>query len=142
MEGALLMLAVKVVQSTAGAQLLLDQGILDLLPQLAKWLLSPVVQVCLVHTNIVKDTHSKSMDVILLTHSPMCAVGLANLILVYPHLQLVHQHSRTCTVNTNCLDQLWVFCCANMSPQPSYHAHLAKTQQQLPTATDTAMSQR
>ena len=35
-EGALLMLAVQVAQSTAGAHLLLDQGISDLLPQLAK----------------------------------------------------------------------------------------------------------
>ena len=40
-EGALLMLAVQVAQSTAGAHLLLDQGISDLLPQVAKWLLSP-----------------------------------------------------------------------------------------------------
>ena len=40
-EGALLLLAVHVAQSTAGAHLLLDQGVSDLLPQLAKWLLSP-----------------------------------------------------------------------------------------------------
>lgn len=40
-EGALLMLAVQIAQSAAGAHLLLDQGISDLLPQMAKWLLSP-----------------------------------------------------------------------------------------------------
>ena len=40
-EGALLMLTVQFAQTTAGANLLLDQGMSDLLPQLAKWLLSP-----------------------------------------------------------------------------------------------------
>lgn len=40
-EGALLMLALNLAQSPPGAQLLMEQGFSDLLPQLAKWLLSP-----------------------------------------------------------------------------------------------------
>ena len=39
-EGALLTLTLQFAQTTAGANLLLDQGVSDLLPQSAKWLLS------------------------------------------------------------------------------------------------------
>ena len=41
MEGALLMLTLQFAQTTAGGNLLLDQGVSDLLTQLAQWLLSP-----------------------------------------------------------------------------------------------------
>lgn len=40
-EGSLLMLIQHFAQSTAGAHMLLEQGLAALLPQLAKWLLSP-----------------------------------------------------------------------------------------------------
>jgi len=41
LEGSLLAMALHLAQDSPGAQMLLDQGVADLLPALAKWLLSP-----------------------------------------------------------------------------------------------------
>ena len=41
LEGSLLALALHLAQSASGAQMLLDQGVADFIPALAKWLLGP-----------------------------------------------------------------------------------------------------
>ena len=41
LEGSLLAMALHLAQDAPGAQMLLDQGVADFLPALAKWLLSP-----------------------------------------------------------------------------------------------------
>ena len=41
LEGSLLAMALHLAQDAPGAQMLLDEGVADFLPALAKWLLSP-----------------------------------------------------------------------------------------------------